>query len=66
MEPTLTIEDVSRILQLSRRSLNDPAFRARIGLRSYRLGRRSVRFLTRDVQRVLRAERGGGEPSGQA
>ena len=63
MEPTLTTEEVCRILKVSRRSLNDPAFRARIGLRGYCLGTRTIRFLARDVEQVLRLDGRGDEAS---
>ena len=52
MDPTFTIEEVSRILKVSRHSWNDPTFRARIGYVATAWVR-ATRFLASDVEQVL-------------
>ncbi len=55
LEPILTPTQVSRFLHFSPRSLKDPRFRRRIGLRAVKVGR-ALRFTEADVRRVLKPE----------
>ena len=57
MEPTYTIFELSQILKLSAKSLKDPRFRHRIGLRAVYIGKRSIRFRESDVLKILNPAR---------
>ncbi len=56
MENTYTIKELSQILKFSTKSLKDPRWRRRIGLRATRIGR-SIRFIERDIQDLLKRGR---------
>lgn len=56
MENTYTIKELSQILKFSTKSLKDPRWRRRIGLRATRIGR-SLRFLERDINDLLKRGR---------
>ena len=56
IEQTFTVTELSKLLRLSRRSLNDPRFRKRIGLRGVRIGDRTLRFFEADVKDTLSPE----------
>ena len=53
LKPVLTTADIAKVLRLSEKSVRDPRFRQRIGLRGIKIGR-SLRFLEDDVKRLLK------------
>jgi len=55
VQKVLTVENVSAVLGLSRRSIQDRRFRERIGLRGVKIGK-SLRFLQVDVLKVIKPE----------
>jgi hypothetical protein len=55
-ERAMGVDEASRLLSISPRSLADRRFRARIGIQARRIGKRRIVFLESDLLRLL--ERG--------
>jgi len=56
------LDDAARVLDVTRRTLRDPRFRRRVGLRLVKVGSRYRGVRAEDLRRVVKRERlnGGG------